>query len=234
MEYKITELIQEGKTTRTFRLVPVEGKVIDFKSGQFVMLTAEIKVDEKVQLVKRAYSISSSPKKEYLDLTIRRVPKGLMSNYVMDLKKGDIMEIDGPYGKFIFEDNMEEIVLIAGGFGVMPFRSMINYIVDNKLNTKVTLIVSERHFNDTVFKEEFEKLNSTHKNINYFITYTRVDKNPEYGFIGRLDKEKLSKMIINFKKPYYFSCGSVGFINNIKEILIKQGADEKKIDIEGY
>ena len=195
MEYKITKLTQEGKTTRTFRLVPVDGKVIDFRPGQFVMLTAEINVGGDVKLVKRAYSISSSLGKDYLDLTIRQVPKGLMSNYVMELKKGDIMDVDGPYGRFIFEDNMEEIVLIAGGFGVMPFRSMINYIMDNKLDTKITLIVSERFPHDTVFMKEFEKLNLTNKKFNYFITYTRVDNNPDYCFVGRLDKEKLSKIL---------------------------------------
>jgi ferredoxin-NADP reductase len=234
VEYKIKELIQEGKTTRTFRLVPLEGKIINFKPGQFVMLTAEIKVEKDNKLVKRAYSISSSPQETYMDLTIRKVPKGLMSNYVMELKKGDIMNIEGPYGRFIFEKKMKEIVLIAGGFGVMPFRCMVNYIRDKKLNTKITLIVSERHPNDTVFREEFEKLKTKSKNFNYFITYTRVEKNPEYGFVGRLDKKKLSKMIKDFKTPYYFSCGSLGFIKSVKDILLKQGANKEKIEVEGY
>ena len=72
------------------------------------------------------------------------------------------------------------------------------------------------------------------KNFNYFITYTRVEKNPEYGFVGRLDKKKLSKMIKDFKTPYYFSCGSLGFIKSVKDILLKQGANKEKIEVEGY
>ena len=68
MKYKITKLIQETIDTRTFRLVPVEGKVMDFVPGQFVMLTVELEVNGRLQPVKRAYSMSSTPDEEFIAL----------------------------------------------------------------------------------------------------------------------------------------------------------------------
>ena len=78
MEYKIIKLIQENKDTRTFRLVPVKGKVFDFLPGQFVMLSAKVVKNGKEELVKRAYSLANAPSPEFIELTIRRIENGLM------------------------------------------------------------------------------------------------------------------------------------------------------------
>ena len=114
MEYKIIKLIQETKDTKTFRLKPVKGKVFDFKPGHFVILSAELMVNGNLQIIKRAYSISSIPNNgsnnEYIDLTIKELPNGLMSKHVMTLKVGNTMDIAGPYGNFVYEDAMKDAV----------------------------------------------------------------------------------------------------------------------------
>ena len=85
------------------------------------------------------------------------------------------------------------------------------------------------------------ELTKKHKNFRFFITYTKVEKNPEFGFVGRLDKDKLTAMIrntndnnINLKKKNYFVCGSSDFFEGIKKILIDMGVDPKKIKTQGY
>ena len=205
MEYQIIKLIQETKDTKTFRLKPVKGKVFDFKPGHFVILSAELMVNGNLQIIKRAYSISSIPNNgsnnEYIDLTIKELPNGLMSKHVMTLKVGNTMDIAGPYGNFVYEDAMKDAVFISGGYAQMPFYSMINYIFENKLDVehgvKITKIISARTPEDVVFKYKFMELTKKHKNFRFFITYTKVEKNPEFGFVGRLDKDKLTAMIRN-------------------------------------
>lgn len=246
VEYKIIKLIQETKDTRTFRLKPAKGKVFDFKPGHFVVLAAELVVSGTLQTIKRAYSISSVPNKEYIEITIKEKSDGLMSKHVMSLKKGNTMDISGPYGNFVFDDgndaakdnndndSLNDVVFIAGGYAQMPFYSMINYIIKKKLKTSVTFIISARYPEDVVYKEKFMELAKKHKNFRFYITYTRIEKNPEFEFIGRLDKEKLTKMIKNIEKPNYFVCGSADFLDGIKELLKNCGVDAKKIKTQGY
>lgn len=239
-EYKIIKIIQETKDTRTFRLKPVKGKVFDFKPGHFVVLSAELVVSGTLQTIKRAYSISSVPNKEYIEITIKEKSDGLMSKHVMSLKEGNTMDISGPHGNFVFDDNvkyngnLKNVVFIAGGYAQMPFYSMINYIIEKKLKTDVTFIISARYPEDVVYKEKFMELAKKHKNFRFYITYTRIEKNPEFEFIGRLDKEKLTKMIKNIEKPNYFVCGSADFLDGIKELLKNCGVDAKKIKTQGY
>lgn len=240
VEYKIIKIIQETKDTKTFRLKPVKGKVFDFKPGHFVVLAAELVVSGTLQTIKRAYSISSVPNKEYIEITIKEKPDGLMSKHVMSLKEGNTMDISGPHGNFVFDDNvkensnLKEVVFIAGGYAQMPFYSMINYIIEKKLKTNMTFIISARYPEDVVYKEKFMELAKKHKNFRFYITYTRIEKNPEFEFIGRLDKEKLTKMIKNIEKPNYFVCGSADFLDAIKKIIQELGVDPKKIKTQGY
>lgn len=199
-------------------------------------------VNGSPQHIKRAYSISSTPNNrsdnEYLDLTIKELPNGLMSKHVMTLKVGNTMGIAGPYGNFVYEDTMKDVVFISGGYAQMPFHSMINYIFENKLDVKpgvkITKIISARTPEDVVFKDKFIELTKTHKNFRFFITYTRVDKNPEFGLIGRLNAEKLKKILKDVKKKNYFACGSSDFLDAIKKIIIELGVDAKKIKTQGY
>ena len=234
MKYKIKKLIQETEDTRTFMLVPIKGKAIDFVPGQFVMLTAELEVNGKLQTVKRAYSMSSIPNGEFIDLTIKQLSDGLMSKHVMTLKKGDIMEIDGPYGKYLYEKGMKDVVMIAGGFGVMPFKSMISFMINNNIDVNMTMVTSARFPEDVIFEKEFNQFVEEHKNIKFFATYTQVKKNPKYGLVGRLDKEKFASMIKGIKKQHYFLCGSKKFVDGVIETLIGMGVDKKKIKIVGY
>lgn len=240
MEYKIIKLIQETKDTKTFRLKPVKGKVFDFKPGHFVVLSAELVVSGTLQTIKRAYSISSVPNKEYIEITIKEKSDGLMSKHVMSLKEENTMDISGPHGNFVFDENVKDndslkkVVFIAGGYAQMPFYSMINYIIEKKLKTNMTFIISARYPEDVVYKEKFMELAKKHKNFRFYITYTRIEKNPEFEFIGRLDKEKLTKMIKNIEKPNYFVCGSADFLDGIKELLKNCDVDAKKIKTQGY
>ena len=195
-------------------------------------------INGNLQQIKRAYSISSTPNNEYFDLTIKKLPNGLMSTYVMTLKEGNTMDIAGPYGSFVYENTMKDVVFISGGYAQMPFHSMINYIFENKLDVKpgvkITKIISARTPEDVVFKDKFMELTKKHKNFRFFITYTRVDKNHEFGLVGRLDAEKLKKILKDVKKKDYFVCGSSDFLDGIKKILIEMGVDPKKIKTQGY
>jgi len=229
MKFKITKLIQQTHDVKSFWLNPAKGKVFDFKPGHFVNVTANIN-DETV---KRAYSISSDPDRKYIEITVKEVPKGKMSSYLMTLKEGDELELNGPYGDFVYE-NQDKVILIGGGCAVAPLMSLFRYINKHNKKAQVVFIISARTEEDFIFEKEIKEISNDNSNLHYFITFTRTGETCADGFSGRLDLDKMLKMVQNFKDYHYFISGSGMFASVIKDIMLSQGVDKNKVKIEAY
>ena len=94
-----------------------------FEAGQHITLS--IKGDYQ----SREYSIYSGENDSHLEVLVKEVEGGYFSPKLKALKKGDIVEIHGPFGKFGIEKKLRDKhqhVFIASGTGVAPFHSMIN------------------------------------------------------------------------------------------------------------
>ena len=96
-KFRVASVLRETADVQTYRMMPMAPWVFGYKPGQFVGLTVEI--DGKP--VRRTYSISSSPSRPLaLDITVKRVPGGLVSNWLADnLSKGDVVTLKKPAGK---------------------------------------------------------------------------------------------------------------------------------------
>ncbi len=230
---KVSEVITETYDTKTirFRL----DQPIDFKPGQFAMLTATIEHNGKKESVTRPYSFASSQtKKDYVDFTIKEVPGGLFSTYaVRKCKAGDLIELKGPYGQFIFKDDEKEIVLLGAGCGIIPLMSMIRYIADKRLPTKVTFLDSNKTPDDMLYYEELKKLQKENKNMNFVFTITRPEGTSWKGITGRFDKNILPKYIGTKNSIFYIS-GPPPFTEALVAALKELGVDNKRIKIERY
>ena len=208
-------------------------KDFDFKPGQFLNLT--INVNDKPE--KRAYSISSSPTESFIMFTIKRedYPEEQekraksVSTGLSKLEPGDIINARGPFGIFILEEN-SNLVFIAGGTGVTPFRCMSKYILDNNIKANITLFYSARAEKDFLFYEEFNKLNN--ENIKFIPTATR-DENFK-GNKGRIDKNLLKNNIKNFTENTYYICVPKLFVEAVENILLKSNVDKKKIKVDKW
>src|SRR6202795_3598111 len=106
------------------------------------------------QRVLRSYTVSSSPVHEnYVEITPKRLENGCVSVFLNEgAKPGLTVEATGPYGRFYFDETFHKsIVLIAAGSGITPMISMLCYIDDLKLATRVTLLYSVRTRADIIF-----------------------------------------------------------------------------------
>ena len=167
---KIIKIIDECPEVKTFRVEILEGSDIVFKPGQFFMVRFE---DSKV--FHRAYSISSSPtQKDFMEITMDLV--GEFTTKLFKSKVGDNLIFKVPYGKFYFTEQMKNnLVLIGGGLGITPLRSIIRYCTDKKLSNKINFIYSVRTPENIVYKEEFKKFKEENPNCNLTLTMTRPE-----------------------------------------------------------
>ena len=126
MRGKIIEARMEAENEKFFRIELEGKKELGHMPGQFVMLSI-------FGFGEAPISICSSPTdKGYFELTVRAV--GSLTKKLHTLGKGDSVGIRGPYGKGFPVDNMAgfDILIIGGGLGLVPLRSLIRYITAHR------------------------------------------------------------------------------------------------------
>ncbi|MFX0038752.1 MAG: FAD-binding oxidoreductase [Promethearchaeota archaeon] len=160
----ITEIRDETKSAKTFKLEPHVGlrtkELAYFRPGQYLSLKVKVNGVE----ITRPYSIASSPKdaqEGFYEITIRKEEHGFLTQYLWDNWKVDtIVESSGPEGFFYYEPlrDLTQMVGIAGGSGITPFRSMAKAIIEGIIDAKLTILYGSSEEDDIIYFEEFKKL----------------------------------------------------------------------------
>ena len=127
------------------------GEHLGHQVGQFV----EVSV---AGLGEAPISISSSPTQDGFELVVRNV--GSVTNAIHNMKAGDKLGIRGPYGSGYDIDELKgkDLVFICGGIGLVPQRSLINYVLDNRGDFgEVTILQGTRDYSQRFFTDELAK-----------------------------------------------------------------------------
>ncbi len=232
MNAKVIKVIEETPTVKTL-VFDIKDYEFDFYPGQYIM----IEVPYNGQILKRAYSIASSPlQKDKLEITVKRMKNGRASVVLTTkVKEGDVFHIKGPYGKFIWtEDMSDRVILIGAGSGVVPLMCILRYIRDKDLkDVQATLLVSYKTYDEIIYRKELEELNKL-DNIKVVITLTR--ENPEFwkGYTGRINKDMILKEVGDLSSGLFYLCGPPKFVDDMKETLLNLGVEKERIRTEKY
>jgi len=218
-EITISKIIEEVPDVKTFRFQTK--KNLDFEIGQFVILRFP-ENDEKYKIGQRAYTISSIPNNEnYFELTIQKV--GRFTIPLFDCKINDKLLFKGPYGQNPLNGQDKEIVFLPGGCGITPFLSILRSIQKTKKDYKITIIYSCKTPDTIIRKKEIGDICKENPNIKCYFTITRPrpeDKNWK-GFIGRINKDLIKKLVPDLKTKKYVLCGTNNMIQELKKTLIE-------------
>lgn len=209
---KLLKIEQLSEDTKNFVFENKDD--LEFKPGQYISMI----LDTQERKIRRPYSIASVPGKN-MELCIKIIPNGLASPIINKLKIGDIIEFIGPMGEFIIENKDKNIIFIATGTGVAPFRSMINSLLENNFKKNITLIAGYR--NNILYDEEFKELEEKYPNFNYKLA------------ISSKGVRVQDKLVIDKNADYYL-CGLSPMINSVRALLVKQGIKMSNIIIEKY
>lgn len=226
---KIIKVVKETRDTSTLRL-----KLSDpfqWQPGQFIMVIANINGDT----VRRAYSIASSPTRDYLEITIRQTETPTMSKYLNEVVEGEELEVKGPYGNFIWNENASpKLVCLGAGSGITPFRGFMEYFIDKNLDTPFKLLYSCRYGDNVIYEKELRELVHQLNNGYYELSITRGLNGLEYPRTGHIDKDYLTKEIKGFEDASYYLCGSPGFIESMINTLQELGIPRNNIKREQW
>jgi ferredoxin-NADP reductase len=228
----VAELIDETARTKSIAF-----DVPDWpghRAGQHVdvRLTAEDGYQAQ-----RSYSIGSAPEDDRLVLTVERLDDGEVSPYLTEgLIVGDELELRGPIGGyFVWEDALGgPLLLVAGGSGVVPFRSMLRHHEASGSSVGVRLLYSARTLGDVIYRDELMRLGGI-DGIDVRLTLTREQPEGWEGYAGRVDRRLVEDVAWPpGDAPLVYVCGPTGFVEATAEILVALGHEPGRIRTERF
>lgn len=216
----VTEITDLTHDIKFLKLKLISPDNMEFKPGQY----AQIKVPGVD--VYRAYSIASKPSDgDIIEFIIRLVPKGIATTYVHKvLEVGDDIILTGPYGDFFLqEDSNKDIICIAGGSGMAPFKSILYYMQEYNIDRKVLYFFGARTKSDLYYTDEMYQLQESFPNLTYIPALSEPHPEDEWtGEIG-LITEIVDKYCDSLEDSEAYLCGSPGMIDACNVVLEKKG-----------
>ncbi|MFL5937150.1 MAG: ferredoxin reductase [Gaiellaceae bacterium] len=228
---EVTGTIEETPRVRTL-LLDAHGWP-GHRAGQHldVRLTAEDGYQAE-----RSYS-SASPPGEPLAITVERLVDGEVSPYLVDeAREGDGFEVRGPIGGyFVWEAALGgPLLLVAGGSGVVPLRSILRHHQAIASTVPVRLLYSARSLAEVIYRQELAGVAADGAAD---IRYTLTREQPEgwQGYGRRIDQELLGEVAWpRSERPLVYVCGPTAFAETAATALVALGHEPARIRIERF
>ena len=198
----------------------------------------------------RAYSMANYPEENNIVmLNVRiatpppgagdKVPTGIMSSYIFNLKPGDPVIISGPYGEFLAKDTDAEMVFVGGGAGMAPMRSHIfDQLKRLHSNRKITFWYGARSLREAFYVEEFDELERNHENFSWHLALS--DPLPEdhwQGMVGFIHEVLYDNYLKDHPAPEdceYYMCGPPMMNAAVERLLYDLGVEEENVLFDDF
>ncbi|MBB6460151.1 NO-inducible flavohemoprotein [Flammeovirga kamogawensis] len=236
----VSKKVIESDEITSFYLKPEEGSLLPFIPGQYIAV--RLKGDDHEHAHMRNYSLSDSPEKDYYRISVKREqgyaqkPDGIGSNYLHDfIGEGDVIEVGIPAGDFTLDTaSKRDVVLLSGGVGQTPMLSMLNHLLAENSERKITWLHAAKNGLSHAFNTYITELATKNEQLSYQFIYNNpqpTDKGVQAGFI---DISFIKDNVPNYKEAEYYFCGPKLFMKNIINLLAVLGVPEEQINFEFF
>ncbi|TDC71832.1 ferredoxin--NADP reductase [Actinomadura sp. GC306] len=213
---RIKLVIQETADTRTFVL----DAPFSYRAGQFLTI--------KICGTLRSYSMSSSPATDAdLMTTVKRVPGGLVSNWMHDnLEPGDVIETTRPAGAFCLRETSAPLVALCGGSGITPILSLVKTALA-ATERPVRILAANRDASSIIFAARLAELAERHPG--------RLEVRHHLDDVDGLVTEPVIREFTGGDtNADFYLCGPQPFMDLCESALLALGADRGRIFIERF
>lgn len=248
-EFRIERRVMEdaAQSICSFYLVPADGgKLPHFLPGQFLTFRLDLPGPGGAQATTRCYSLSDAPHPDHYRISVKRVlpppgsnaPPGRSSSHFHDhLEIGGRLQVKAPAGHFHIDRSNGPVVLIAGGVGITPMLSMLNWCLANQAGREVWLFYGVRDAGELVMPAQLEALAARIPNfqLRFCLSNPQADDLAALAHArkGRVDVELLRTSLP--LKPYHFYiCGPTPMLESLVPALDDWGVPASRIHFEAF
>lgn len=203
------------------------GSDFSFAAGQYAAFT--------IQEETKAFTLAASPHhKNFILFATRMRP----SPFKEDLRKiplGTKIKVSPARGRFLLPDSGDKpVVMIAGGIGVTPFHSQVEWVTHEGKSCPITLLYSNRTLALTAFLKDFQEWKKQNPNFKFVPTLTREHPADWPYETGRLDPQKLRKHVPDISQSLYYVVGPPLMVEGVAQTLTGMGIPKIQIKTEKF
>jgi 3-ketosteroid 9alpha-monooxygenase subunit B len=223
----VREVVQETSDAVSFVLeVPDDlADLFAYRAGQFCTFRVDVGGEE----LHRCYSMSSTPETDpHLTVTVKRVPGGAVSNWLLDkVQAGDALEATPPAGVFCVPEGDGPIVGFCGGSGVTPLMSIAKHVVA-ATDRSMRLLCANRDASSVIFGAELEDLAAAHQGR--LVVQHHLDTDG-----GFLDARAVTDFLADLaEEALCYLCGPPPFMDLVEAALLDAGVSPDRILLERF
>jgi ferredoxin-NADP reductase len=213
---------------RQLVLLPRTQKII-FQPGQWVSLQLPVGIKPPLN---RAYSLAepSSPTGQ-LTLVFDRVPNGIGSSYLYELRTGDELLLSGPYGNFVLPLSLDrDLLLVSRYTGLVPIRCMLKLLAASGTRPHATLIAVGPAEDEWLYHDELLALAAQHPSFRYM----PVGVNGTDQEVVEATLKLLRPLVTGRPKVTPLLSGIKEFVRPLRAYLMETGYERKEVKTEAY
>ena len=233
MQLPLKEIKQESVDVKSFKF-DLAGMDFQYKSGQYIIIKLDV-IDERNGV--RMFSLSSSPTENGFIMISTKMTGSNFKKKLESLKVGEKVDIRGPFGRFLLqEDYSKTAVMLTGGIGITPFRDMIKFATDKKLNLKIVLLYSNKLPEEMTFKKELDEWQKINPNLKVVYTVTRPEESKMKweGVKGRIDATMIKSNVKDMENSIFYVCGPSTMVDAVVTTLRNMEVSDNNIRIERF
>jgi len=229
-----TQIKDETHKVKTFFFICADQNMITYKPGQFITLELQI----NGALINRCYTISSAQgKSSAICITVKRLPQGLVSNWLHDhFNVGDQVSFLPPAGDFTWVDyQADKYLFLSAGVGITPLMSMTRAHLLTLNYVDIAFIHSAHTPDDIIFAAELANIAEHYPNIK--IHFNCSDKGRRHDWsaaTGRLSWQSLQKQAPDLREREIFACGPASYLQTIRDMLNQSEFDMRHYHEESF
>ena len=206
-----------------------------YRAGQFVDITLLDPPETDGEGNTRGFSISSAPHEDVIMITTR-LRDTAYKRVLRTMPIGTTAKIEGPFGDLRLHHADRPAVVLTGGIGITPFRSiLIEAIRNGGLPYPVTLFYANRRPQDAAFLDELRDLAGRDANLTFVPTMSGLNATePWDGERGHIDASMLARHLDGVRHAVYYLTGPPGMVKGLRTVLVDSGVDEDDIRTEEF
>ena len=213
----------------------IDPETIAFVPGQYIQLETPA-YSRSPEPVYRAYSLASAPQDpRHVELLIRLVPNGICTTWVFEhLKEGDEVTLNGPYGDFRLQETDAEMVFIAGGSGMAPFRSILLDMEHRQDARRCRYFFGAVRQRDMFYLDEMAHFQQALADFEFVPALSAPEEGQAWDGETGLITEVVGRHYPDCSGVEAYLCGSPGMIDACIGVLTERGLTDDRIHYDKF